>query len=230
MAALEKILWLYAQPYNCKRPVVCFDERPCFLIGDVVDPLPMQKGQVRREHYSYEKNGSCNLLMAIEPLTGKRVAEVYEQRTALEFTLFCQQLAAAYPEADKICLVLDNLNTHKIASFYNHLPADEAFALGQRFEFWHTPKSASWLNMIEIEFSALARLCLHRRIPTLAKLKTEVLALVKKRMAEGIKIRWQFSIEASRQKLNSSYKKVNEANTKFALLTNSEEQNILNYL
>lgn len=222
MAALEKILWLYAQPYNHKRPVVCFDERPCFLIGDVVDPLPMQPGQARREHYSYEKNGSCNLLMAIEPLTGQRIATVQEHRTALEFTLFCQQLADAYPEADKICLVLDNLNTHKIASFYNHLPADEAFALGQRFEFWHTPKSASWLNMIEIEFSAIARLCLHRRIPTLAKLKTEVLSLVKKRVVEGIKIKWQFSIEVAREKLNSSYKKINEANGKFALSDNSQ--------
>jgi hypothetical protein len=201
--------------------VLCFDERPCFLIGDLIEPLAMQTGQVRKEHYAYEKLGSCSLLMAIEPLTGKRVAEVYEQRTALEFTLFCQQLAIAYPEADKICLVLDNLNTHKTASFYQHLPADEAFALAQRFEFWHTPKSASWLNMIEIEFSALARLCLHRRIPTLAKLKTEVLALVEKRMAEGIKINWQFSIQSCRRKLNSGYKKVQVANSKFVSPDNS---------
>ncbi len=189
---MERILWLYAQPHDPKRPVVCFDERPCFLIGDVVEPIAMQSGQVRKEHYAYEKNGSCALLAAIEPLTGKRVAEVYERRTAKEFTLFCQRLAAAYLEVDKICLVLDNLNTHTTASFYKYLPADEAFALAQRFEFWHTPKSASWLNMIEIEFSALARLCLNRRIPTLEKLAAEVLTLIEARMRKGIQINWQF--------------------------------------
>ena len=99
-------------------------------------------------------------------------------RTRKEFTLFCQALVALYPDAKKIRLVLDNLNTHNSGAFYAHLPADEAFALAQRFEFWFTPKSASWLNMIEIEFSALARLCLHRRIPTMEKLESEVLALI----------------------------------------------------
>jgi hypothetical protein len=186
----------------------------------------MQTGKVRKEHYAYEKNGSCALLAAIEPLTAKRVAEVYEQRTAKEFTLFCQRLSAAYPQADKIRLVLDNLNTHTPASFYKHLPADEAFALTQRFEFWYTPKSASWLNMIEIEFSALARLCLNRRIPTLEKLEAEVLALIAERMGKGIKINWQFSIEVCRQKLNSRYTVVNSANSKFAVKANFEKEDV----
>lgn len=216
LAAMERILWLYMQPYNPKRPVVCFDERPCFLIGDKVEPIAMQTGQVLKEHYAYEKLGSCALLAAIEPLTATRVAAVYEQRTAKEFTLFCHHLAAAYPEAEKICLVLDNLNTHTSASFYKHLPADEAFALTQRFEFWFTPKAASWLNMIEIEFSALARLCLNRRIPTIEKLAKEILALINERMQKGIKINWQFSIDVCRQKLNSRYTVVNDANSKFA--------------
>lgn len=219
---MERILWLYAQPFNPKRPVVCFDERPCFLIGDAVDPIAMQTGQVRKEHYAYEKNGSCALLAAIEPLTGKRVAQVYKQRTAKEFTLFCLLLAQIYPDAEVICLVLDNLNTHTAASFYKHLPADEAFALAQRFEFWFTPKSASWLNMIEIEFSALSRLCLNRRIPTIEKLSTEVLALIEERMDKGIKINWQFSIDTCRKKLNSRYTVVNDANSKFADLANSD--------
>lgn len=226
LAAMERILWLYAQPYQPKRPVVCFDERPCFLIGDAVEPIAMQTGQIRKEHYAYEKNGSCALLAAIEPLTGKRVATVYPQRTGKEFTLFCQLLSQAYPEADKICLVLDNLNTHALASFYKHLPADEAFALGQRFEFWFTPKSASWLNMIEIEFSALTRLCLNRRIPSIKELSTEVLALVTERMQKGIKINWQFSIAVCRQKLNSRYTVVNDANSKFAELATLESKNI----
>jgi hypothetical protein len=212
---MERILWLYAQPYDPKRPVVCFDERPCFLIGDRIEPIAMQTGQVKKEHYAYEKLGSCALLAAIEPLTAKRIARVYEQRTAKEFTLFCLLLAQAFPEADKICLVLDNLNTHTVASFYKHLPADEAFALAQRFEFYFTPKSASWLNMIEIEFSALARLCLKRRIPTIDILTTEVLSLIEERTRKGIKINWQFSIDVCRQKLNTRYTVVNSANSKF---------------
>ena len=223
---MEAILWLYAQAYNPKRPVVCFDERPCFLIGDVVEPLAMQTGQLKKEHYAYEKNGSCALLAAIEPLTAKRIAEVYSQRTGKEFTDFCQRLSQAYPEAEKICLVLDNLNTHSTRFFYKYLPADEAFALAQRFEFWHTPKSASWLNMIEIEFSALVRQCLKRRIPTMEKLRTEVLALINERMHKGIKINWHFSIQACREKLNSRYSAVNSANSKFASEANSENQEV----
>lgn len=219
---MERILWLYAQAYNPKRPVVCFDERPCFLIGDTVEPIAMQTGQVLKEHYAYTKNGSCALLAAIEPLTAKRVAQVFPQRTSKEFTRFCQLLSLAYPQADKICLVLDNLNTHTTASFYKHLPADEAFALGQRFEFWFTPKSASWLNMIEIEFSALTRQCLQRRIPTMAELTTEVLALLDERMCKGIKIKWQFSIDVCRHKLNSRYTVVNDTNSKFAKEANIE--------
>jgi len=212
---MERILWLYALAYDPDYPVVCFDERPCFLIGDRVDPIAMQEGKVRKEHYAYEKNGSCTLFAAIEPLTGNRLGQVHRYRTRKEFTLFCQALAAIYPDAKKIRLVLDNLNTHNSGAFYANLPADEAFALAQRFEFWFTPKSASWLNMIEIEFSALARLCLHRRIPTMEKLESEVLALIADRRQKQIKINWQFSIETCREKLNARYSVVNDANSKF---------------
>jgi hypothetical protein len=212
---MERILWLYALAYDPDYPVVCFDERPCFLIGDKVDPIVMQEGKVRKEHYAYEKNGSCTLFAAIEPLTGNRLGQVHRYRTRKEFTLFCQALAATYPDAKKIRLVLDNLNTHNSGAFYAHLPADEAFALAQRFDFWFTPKSASWLNMIEIEFSALARLCLHRRIPTMEKLESEILALIDDRRQKQIKINWQFSIETCREKLNARYSVVNDANSKF---------------
>lgn len=126
---MEHLLTLYALPYNPDEPVVCFDERPCFLIGDRVDPIALQSGKVQKEHYAYEKLGSCTLLAAIEPLTGRRVAQVYERRTKKEFTLFCQEIAAAYSDAVKIHLVLDNLNTHDVSAFYEHLPADEAQAL-----------------------------------------------------------------------------------------------------
>lgn len=215
IAKMERILALYALPYDPLYPVVCFDERPCFLIGDVIEPIAMQSGQVRKEHYAYEKHGSCALLAAIEPLTGQRLAQIHAQRTKREFTLFCQALAAAYPQANKIRLVLDNLNTHDSSAFYENLSADEAFALAQRFDFFFTPESASWLNMMEIEFSALARQCLKRRIPTIKKLEAELMAIIAHRTQKRIKIHWQFSIETCREKLNTRYSVVNDANAKF---------------
>lgn len=213
---MEQILWLYSLPYDPDYPVVCFDERPCFLIGDRIEPIALQTGQVKKEHYAYEKHGSCALLAAIEPLTGKRIAHIQPQRTKKEFTLICQAIAEAYPHAKQIRLVLDNLNTHRKGAFYDHLPADEAWALAQRFDFYYTPKSASWLNMIEIEFSALTRLCLNRRIPTMVELEKEVLAFLARRSEQQVKINWLFTIDDCREKLNSKYAIVNGANTKFA--------------
>lgn len=206
---MEQVLWVYALPYDPAYPVICFDERPCFLIGERVDAMAMQSGQVRREHYAYEKLGSCALLAAIEPLSGKRLAQVHAHRTKREYALFCQALAEQYPQAVKLRLVQDNLNTHNPSAFYEHLPAVDAFALAQRFEMIYTPKCASWLNMIEIEFSALARGCLHQRIPTQEKLEREVLALVAEREARGVKIDWQFSLETARHKLQRHYQHLN---------------------
>jgi transposase len=214
---MEEILQLYALPYDPSYPVICFDERPCFLIGQTIEPLAMQSGQVRKEHYAYQKNGSCALLAAIEPLTGQRLGQVFPQRTKKEFSQFSQALAAAYSKATKIRLVLDNLNTHNAGSFYENLPADEAFALAQRFEFHYTPKSASWLNMIECEFSAVARQCLNRRIPTIKQLEKEVLAIIKERNKKKIKIVWQFSIESARNKLNRHYQNVFAGNSIYQL-------------
>jgi hypothetical protein len=175
---MEQILALYALPYDPAYPVVCYDERPCFLIGDQIEPVAMQTGQIRKEYYAYEKNGSCALLTAIEPLTGNRLAQVHSHRTKKEYTLFGQ-------------------------------------ALADRFEFFFTPKSASWLNMIEIEFSALTRLCLDRRIPCQEQLEREILSLVAQRKEKRVKITWQFSVQSARSKLNSHYVKVQSDNTKF---------------
>lgn len=212
---MERILGLYAQPYDPRYPVICFDERPCFLIGELVAPLSLQPGQVAKEHYAYDKLGSCAVLASIEPLTGQRLTQVQPQRTKREYMSFFKELAAHYPEAVKIRVVQDNLNTHNASSFYEHLPAEKAFALAQRFEFYYTPKAASWLNMIEIEFSALSRQCLDRRIPTIEQLTKEVLALTKERHDKKIKIHWQFSIEAARNKLNSHYCSVLADNSKY---------------
>ena len=212
---MEQLLAIYALPYDPAYPVLCFDERPCFLIGDTLVPVPMKPGKKRKQHYEYEKLGSCALLAAIEPLTGRRLGQVHPQRTKREYTQFCQALAALYPDASKIRLVQDNLNTHNASAFYEHLPAEQAFGLAERFEFIYTPKSASWLNMIECEFSVLARLCLNRRIATIEKLSHETLALLAERSAKAIKINWQFSVPAARSKLNSHYTKVHPENEQY---------------
>ena len=212
---MEHILALYALPYDPAYPVVCFDERPCFLIGDRLTPVPMQPGKVRKQHYTYEKLGSCVLLAAIEPLTGRRLGQVHAQRTKREYTLFCQALAALYPDALKIRLVQDNLNTHNASAFYEHLPAAQAHALAQRFEVIYTPKTASWLNVIECEFAVITRLSLNRRIPTIEQLRIEVLALLDERSRKQITITWQFSLQAARSKLNTHYVRVQPANEQY---------------
>lgn len=216
LARLERILEIYARPSDKKNPVLCYDERPCFLIGELVKTLAMKAEQVRREHYAYEKLGSCNLLATIEPLTGKRIAEVTDQRRKIEFALHFQMVAAQFPEAEKITVILDNLNTHNESAFYEVFEAEEAKRLSNLFEFIYTPPKASWLNMIEIEFSAISRLCLDRRIASKELLKKEVLAIVKERSAKAVKINWQFSIETAREKLNRHYKKVNPENVKYS--------------
>ena len=215
LARLEIILRLYLQPYKEAYPVVCFDERPCFLIGDVVKGLEMKPGQVAKENYSYSKHGSCCVLAAIEPLTGKRLAHVRTKRKKKQFALFMQDLANQYPNAKRIRVVLDNLNTHGYSAFYETFDAQRAAELTQKIEFIFTPKNASWLNMIEIEFSALSRQCLNRRISSINELSKEVFSYFNERSEKGVKITWQFTCQAARKKLNRHYTKVNPLNQKF---------------
>jgi hypothetical protein len=215
LARLEIILQLYLLPYNPKKPVICFDERPCFLIGDTVEGIEMKKGEPQKENYSYSKHGSCCILASIEPLTGKRVVNVRKQRRKKEFALFFKYLATQYPDAEVITVVLDNLNTHCYSSFYHVFDAQEASDLGKRFRFVYTPKSASWLNMIEIEFSALSRQCLNRRISSLNELSKEVFSYFNERSEKKVKITWQFTCQAARKKLNRHYVKVNPLNQIF---------------
>jgi hypothetical protein len=215
ISRMERILWLYSLPYDEQYPLVCFDERPCFLIGEIVQGIEMKAGQVAKENYAYQKNGSCALLATIEPLTGQRMADVFQRRTKREFALHLQKVACDYPKAKRLRMVLDNLNTHNASSFYETFDAEEAFRLSQLFEFYYTPPKASWLNMIEIEFSAISRLCLNRRIPSQVELEKEVLAIVKERTEKKVLIDWQFSIEKARKKLNRHYEKVNLENNKY---------------
>jgi len=217
IARMEVILRLYLLPYNPLKPIVCYDERPCLLIGNTIEGLAMKSGQVAKENYAYTKHGSCSILAMIEPLTGKRYVHIRRKRRKKEFANYMQKLATLYPDAETIIVVLDNLNTHNISSFYETFDAEEAARLTDKFEFVYTPKSASWLNMIEIEFSALSRQCLNRRISSIGELSNEVIAYFKERSENGVKINWEFSRETARQKLNRRYSKVNELNSKFKL-------------
>lgn len=208
LARLEDVLHLYALPVNARRPVVCYDELPVQLLGEVVAPLPPAFGQPARFDYEYERRGTANILLAIEPLTGRRVVEVSAQRTKADYARFKRRVAEKFPEAERIVSVEDNLNTHNASSFYENLPPADAFALAQLFEYHHTPKKGSWLNMAELELSAIARICLSRRIGSIEELQREVETLVKEREKLEIKIEWQFTITQARAKLNRHYEKV----------------------
>jgi hypothetical protein len=205
---MEDLLHLYSLPYNERLPVVCFDELPVQLVGEVVAPLPMKAGKPKRCDYEYARHGSCSLLVAFEPLTGRRLVESSKQRTKLDYCRFMQRVEALFPQAEKIVLVQDNLNTHTAGSFYENLPPEEAFDLRQRFEMHYTPKKGSWLNMAELELSALSRICLSRRIPSMEELDGEIQSLVKERNQLAIKVEWQFSIAKARKKLSRHYEQV----------------------
>jgi len=213
LARLEIILRLYALPYNEQYPVICFDERPCFLIGDTIKGLDMQPGKVAKQNYAYSKHGSCCILAAIEPKTGKRLAHVRSKRRKKEFAVFMKDLCHQYPKARRIRVVLDNLNTHSYGAFYEYFDAQKAAQMTEKLDFIFTPKNSSWLNMIEIEFSALARQCLNRRIPCIKELESEVLTYFKERSLLGIKINWQFTQQDARRKLNRRYSEINSINT-----------------
>jgi hypothetical protein len=202
---MEQVLDIYERPYNPLLPVVCFDERPCQLIGNILMPLPMKPGRVERQDYHYKRNGTAVVLMAVEPLAGHRIVKVTEQKTKEDYANFMKELALHYPEAEKIILVQDNLNTHTPSSFYEVFDAPEAFALSQRFEMVYTPKKASWLNMAEIELSALSKQCLDRRIAQRRILAKEVIAWVTKRNRLQAKISWHFTKSKARDKLSRAY-------------------------
>ncbi len=209
---MEDVLYLYNLPLDEVRPIVCFDELPVQLLGEVVMPLPMKEGHPKRFDYEYEREGTCSLLVAFEPLTGRRYVETSKQRTKADYCRFMQRVAASFPQAEKIVLVQDNLNTHHASSFYENLLPAEAFALAQRFEMHYTPKKGSWLNIAELELSALARICLSRRISTMEELDREIQSLVKERNELKIKVEWQFSIMQAREKLSRHYEKVQSKN------------------
>jgi DDE superfamily endonuclease len=226
LSLMEQILKVYELPYDEDYPVICYDEKPCALYGDITPPIAPQpcewdergevkkKGRPKKIDCEYQRNGACSVLVAVQPLKGWRKVKTTAHRKADDFTQFMKELALQFPKAKKIRLVMDNLNTHAFSSFYKSLTAEDAFELTQKFEFYFTPVKASWLNMAEIELSALSRICLDRRLDTLEKLDTEIQQLVKERNADEIKINWQFTNDSARIKMNRHYAKINPANLK----------------
>ena len=205
---MEDILDLYEEPYDQSRPVLCIDERPCQLIGDVVGPIPMKPGKPKKVDHEYERNGTCSVFIACEPLTGWRYLEVRKQRTKMDYAEFMDRMSEHYTDASVMRVVQDNLNTHTPGSFYERFDAQKAWCLKNRFEFHPTPKKGSWLNMAEIELSALARQCLDRRIGDIETLENEAKAWEEKRNQQKIRIQWRFTTNHARDKLERHYKAV----------------------
>jgi DDE superfamily endonuclease len=203
---MEDVLDTYARPHDPGRPVVCVDEGGKQLIGDVRQPLPVRPGSPAKQDSEYRRGGMANLFMAFEPLAGRRQVAVTERKTSADFARFLKRLADEwYAGAARVVLVCDNLNTHTPAALYEAFAPAEARRLAGRFEWHYTPKHGSWLNMAEMELSAVARQCLDRRIPDLATLRREVQAWEEERNAAVVKVDWQFTTADARVKLKKLY-------------------------
>ena len=210
MAAMERVLDVYAEPYDAARPVVCLDERPCALVGEGRRPLPMRPGADQRQDHEYVRGGLCCAFLAFEPLAAWRKAWVRPQRRRLEFAEVVRELCdEVYPDAAQVRIVCDNLNTHTPAAFYERYSAADARQLAERVEFVYTPVHGSWLNVVECEFSALVRQCIgHRRLGEIGVLRREVEAWVEARNAAGATVEWQFTTADARIKLRRLYPSV----------------------
>jgi len=203
---MEDVLEVYHRPHDPDRPVVCLDETSKQLIVETRVPIPAKPGQPARYDYEYQRNGTANLFMMFAPLEGWRHVEVTDQRTAVDYAAILKDLSEKhFPDAAKIVLVQDNLNTHRPASLYEAFPADEARRLVERFEWHYTPKHGSWLDMAESELSVVAAQCLDRRIPDKPTLIKEVAAWEAARNRNHTKADWQFSTADARIKLKRLY-------------------------
>ncbi len=203
---MEDVLDVYQRPRDPTRPLVCFDEGSKELHGEVRDPLPAIPGHAARFDTEYERHGTANLFLWCAPLVGQRGVTVTERRTRLDFAEAIRDLVdVRFPQAERIVLVLDNLNTHDPASLYLAFPPAEAKRLWDKLEVHHTPKHSSWLNIAEIELSVLGRQCLDRRLPDQATLTDEVAAWVAERNAAAVTVEWQFTTADARIKLKHLY-------------------------
>jgi len=211
---MEDVLDVYQRPYDAKRPVVCLDEAGKELHDTPYGTLPIQAGQAARQDYEYVRNGVCNLFLAVEPLRGWRKVRVTERRTAQDFAGQLRLLVDEdYPEAEKIVLVTDNLNTHSTACLYERFAPAEARRIAAKIEWHYTPEHGSWLNIAECELSVFARQCLARRIPDIETLTHAATAWEEKRNQAQVKIGWQFTTDDARIKLKRLYPVVKEQNS-----------------
>jgi hypothetical protein len=203
---MEDVLAVYARPYNPRCPVVGMDEASKQLVGETRTPVPAVPGQPARIDYEYQRNGVANLFLWVEPLAGRRHVQVTARRTKADWAGFIRELVEVhYPDAERVVLVLDNLNTHVGAALYETFPAAEARRLRSKLELHYTPKHGSWLNVAEIELSVLTGQCLDRRIPDRDHLAAEVAAWEARRNARHATIDWQFTTQEARIKLKHLY-------------------------
>lgn len=209
VANMEKVLDVYRRPLDPLHPVVCMDESPKQLIGETRCPIPASPGQPARHDYEYCRRGVCNIFLACEPLAGKRMVTITERKTKPDWALFLEEIASQYNNAEKITLVMDNLNTHEPGSLYETFAPEKAKALWDRFEFVYTPKHGSWLNMAEIELNVLTGQCLDRRIDDIEVVRKEVRAWQETRNNRDAKVNWQFTAKDARIKLARLYPTLN---------------------
>jgi transposase len=205
VAAMENVLDVYKRAYDPSNPVICMDETPRQLIGQVHAPIAARPGQAMREDYEYQRLGVCNVFMACEPLAGRRMTKVTEQKTKVDWAHFVDDIAKRYSQVGRITLVMDNLNTHTPAALYEAFEPERAKALWDRFEFVYTPKHGSWLNMAEIELNVMINQCLNRRIASLQTLRQEVAAWQMESDKLQARINWQFTTDSARIKLKRLY-------------------------
>ena len=211
VCAMEDVLEVYTRPYDPARPVVCLDELSKQLVAETRIPIPAEPGQPERVDYEYERRGTANPFLTGEPLAGHRHVTVTEHRTAVDFAKAVRDLLEVrYPHAEKVVLVMDNLNTHKPAALYEAFEPAVARALLERLEIHHTPKHGSWLNRAEIELSVLSRQCLDRRIPDLETLTREVAAWERARNADPRPVNWRFTTPDARIKLKRLYPSIQD--------------------
>ncbi len=210
---MEDVLAVYNRPAEANRPRLCFDERPCQLLDEVVVGLRVAPGKAAKEDAEYVRQGTGVVLLAYDLDRGIRYTQTRKQRTGRDYAEFMDQIINMYyADVERIDLVQDNLNTHKYGSFYTPLPLNQARLLSQKLVFHFTPKHGSWLNIAEIEFSALARQCLNRRIGSLAELGRQVGLWTDERNERAVKVQWSFTVAAAEDKLKRWYEKVNPAN------------------
>ncbi|MBC3788485.1 hypothetical protein FHK02_5041 [Spirosoma sp. LMG 31448] len=210
---MENVLSVYNQQPIVGRGRICFDERPCQLLDDVIAALPTKPGKPAKEDNEYVRKGMCAVLLAYDLDTGQRFTQVREQRTKADYAEFMYEVISThYADIERIDLIQDNLNTHKYGSFYEHLPISQARLLSRKLAFHFTPKHGSWLNMAEIEFSALARQSLNRRIGSLNELARQVELWTINRNEQAVRVHWSFTVARAETKLKRWYEQVNPDN------------------